>query len=155
MDSKSNRMKDILNRLDIFLEYGENYFLKATEAEISRKSNPAKWSKKEILGHLIDSGVNNLQRFTAIQFADKPYKIRAYNQTGLVKANDYQNARIEEMINFWLAINQRIKNVIKLQREETLQFEVELKSGEISDLKFLIVDYVDHMEHHMKQLDWK
>jgi ribosome biogenesis SPOUT family RNA methylase Rps3 len=34
--------------------------------------NPKKWSKKQILGHLVDSGINNLQRFTEIQFEEKP-----------------------------------------------------------------------------------
>jgi|TARA_R110000737_G_scaffold264685_1_gene272514 hypothetical protein len=62
---------------------------------------PKKWSKKEILGHLIDSGINNLQRFTEIQFSDRPYVIRKYNQNELVIVNDYQNAEIKEILDFW------------------------------------------------------
>ena len=34
----------------------------------SLKSNPDKWSKKEIIGHLIDSATNNHQRFVRGQF---------------------------------------------------------------------------------------
>ena len=33
----------------------------------SRKPAPNKWSKKEILGHLIDSAANNHQRFMRLQ----------------------------------------------------------------------------------------
>jgi len=46
------------------------YINKCTDEELSYKPNPEKWSKKEILGHLVDSGVNNLKRFTEIQFGE-------------------------------------------------------------------------------------
>ena len=36
------------------------------------KPNPAKWSKKEILGHLIDSAQNNIRRFIVAQYEDNP-----------------------------------------------------------------------------------
>ena len=145
-------MKETLHRLEYLVEYGQNYFKQTTDHEISNKPNPKKWSKKEILGHLIDSGINNLQRFTEIQFENKPYKIRKYKQDELVKANDYQNSEIEEILTFWVSINDRIKNVIEQQTKETLNFKIELGNGTISDLKFLIVDYVDHLEHHINQI---
>ncbi len=145
-------MKDILNRLEDLLKYGQNYFNQATDYEISKKPNPEKWSRKEILGHLIDSAINNLQRFTEIQFENKPYKIRKYNQAELVKANDYQNSEVEEVLKLWISINNRIKNLIKQQTKETLNFKIELDNGTISDLRFLIVDYVDHLEHHINQI---
>ncbi len=34
-----------------------------SDVEVEYKENPSKWSKKEILGHLIDSANNNLRRF--------------------------------------------------------------------------------------------
>lgn len=33
----------------------------------AQKPAPGKWSKKEILGHLIDSAANNHQRFVRLQ----------------------------------------------------------------------------------------
>ena len=122
------------------------------ELEISKKIAVDKWSKKETLGHLIDSGINNLQRFTEIQFESKPYKIRKYNQNELVKVNDYQNAEIKELLNFWISINNRILNLIKLQTEKTLNYKIELDENNISDLRFLMTDYVNHIEHHLNQI---
>lgn len=150
--STKYKMKELLNRLDTLLEKGKTYCDQADKEEMSSKPNPKKWSKQEILGHLIDSGINNLQRFTEIQFEDKPYKIRKYSQEGLVNANDYQNSEIKELVGFWMGINNRIKNVIELQTEASLKFQIELDNGTISDLRFLIVDYVDHMEHHINQI---
>lgn len=116
------------------------------------KSSPEKWSKQEILGHLIDSAINNLQRFTEIQFEPKPYQIRRYNQDELVKANAYQEAEINKLIALWLSVNIRILALMKLQTEATLSYPIILPDGEASDLRFLMTDYVDHLEHHLKQL---
>ena len=38
-----------------------------SDADAARKPSPGKWSKKEILGHLIDSAANNHQRFVRLQ----------------------------------------------------------------------------------------
>ncbi len=146
-------MDKIVNRLESLLESVQNYFSNTSGSEVSEKPNPEKWSKKEILGHLIDSGINNLQRFTEIQFKNKPYKIAKYDQNELVKANDYQNSEITEMVSFWTSVNKRIRTLIEKQTEESLNFEVELTNGRTSDLRFLIIDYVDHLEHHMNQIE--
>lgn len=145
-------MQEIIDKLDNLLELGVHYFSTSETTEVSYKPSPEKWSKKEILGHLIDSGVNNLQRFTEIQFESKPYVIRKYNQNALVTANDYQNADAKELLSFWLAINQRIKNVIILQTEETLNYKIVLGKDKTADSRFLMTDYVAHMEHHLKQI---
>ncbi|WP_025743312.1 DinB family protein [Aquimarina pacifica] len=145
-------MKETTNKLEQLLKSGFEYLSQSSESEMSQKISIEKWSKKEVLGHLIDSGINNLQRFTEIQFEDKPYKIRTYKQNELVKVNDYQNAKTKEIIEFWLSINNRIKNIIELQTEKTLSYKIELGKGNISDLEFLIIDYVDHLEHHLNQI---
>lgn len=134
------------------MKTGLEYISKSSEWELTQKPTPEKWSKKEIIGHLIDSGINNLQRFTEIQFENKPYKIRKYNQDELVKANDYQNSETEEIADFWLSINNRITKLIKQQTEKTLNYKIELAKGNISDLGFLMKDYVDHLEHHLNQI---
>jgi hypothetical protein len=105
MEKTTNSLEALLDSVLAFVNH-------ASESKLTEKPSPGKWSKKEILGHLVDSGINNLQRFTEIQFEAKPYKIRRYDQDALVKANDYQNADINEIKNFLLAINTRIINLI-------------------------------------------
>ncbi len=145
-------MEETANRLESLIKRGLEYISQSSDLELAQKISPEKWSKKEILGHLIDSGINNLQRFTEIQYEKKPYKIRKYEQDVLVKANDYQNANSKEIVDFWLAINNRICYVIHQQTEKSLNYEIELGSGEISDLRFLINDYINHLEHHLNQI---
>ena len=145
-------MRETINRLERLLDIGLDYLSKSSEFDIKKKSSLEKWSKMEILGHLIDSGINNLQRFTEIQFEKSPYKIRNYNQNGLVKANDYQNSEIREIIQLWISINNRIKKLMEYQNETSLNLKIELNDGTNSDLRFLMNDYVDHLEHHLNQI---
>ncbi len=145
-------MTETIHRLEHLLESGSDYISNSAESELNKKPSPEKWSKKEILGHLIDSGINNLQRFTEIQFENKPYSIRKYDQNELVIANNYKNAETKEVLAFWLSVNNRILNVIKQQTEKTLNYKIDLNNGTLTDLRFLITDYVDHMEHHLNQI---
>lgn len=147
-----NKMKELQNRLEELLSIGLKRISKYSNSEMIYKVSPEKWSKKEILGHLIDSGINNLQRFTEIQLTTLPYKIRTYSQNGLVNANDYQNSETKELLEFWKAINNRILYIFNLQTEESLKSEITFDNDETSDLKFLIEDYVNHLEHHLNQI---
>ncbi len=145
-------MVELSNKLKQLLDKGLNYISNTSEFELSKKVRPEKWSKKEILGHLIDSAINNLQRFTEIQFESQPYKLRNYNQNELVKINDYQNSELKDIVELWLALNNRILHIIKLQTKKTLDYKIELDDSETIDLKFLIEDYVNHLEHHLNQI---
>jgi hypothetical protein len=145
-------MTETTKRLDNLVKSGETYFSHASKSDLEYKRSPEKWSKKEILGHLIDSAINNLQRFTEIQSAEKPFKIRKYKQDELVIANNYQNSELQEIIQLWTALNQRIGIIMEYQTESSLDVAIELPNGQLSDLRFLMIDYVDHLEYHLKQI---
>ncbi|MTI31070.1 DinB family protein [Xanthovirga aplysinae] len=145
-------MKETKIKLEHLIQEVKQFFTSSPLAEIGEKPSAEKWSKKEILGHLIDSGINNLQRFTEIPFESKPYLVRKYNQVELVRINDYQNSDLNEILQLFLAINQRILRIIELQAVETLDFPVTLHNKQEVNLRFLIEDYVNHMEHHLRQI---
>ena len=144
--------KDSAQRLHSLLEKGMTYLDNADLEALSLKTSSERWSKKEVLGHLIDSGINNLRRFTEIQFEPKPYQIQDYKQDELVRVNNYQDASIEELTAFWKAVNTRIQRVILRQTDSTLVYPVVLGNGETVDLNFLIRYYVAHLEHHLNQI---
>ncbi len=145
-------MTETTKRLDSLVRSGLTYFNQASKSDLEYKRSPEKWSKKEILGHLIDSGINNLQRFTEIQSAEKPFKIRSYKQDELVIANNYQQAELQELLQLWNALNQRIENIMQHQTQSSLEVAIELPDGQLSNLRFLMIDYVDHLEYHLKQI---
>ena len=146
-------MRATINKLEWLLTLTKEYISKASDAELNHKASPEKWSKKEIIGHLIDSGINNLQRFTSVQIEKEPFRIRPMKQIELVEANDYQHAEIEELLAFLTSINIRIKNLMLLQDAQSLTTKIELYTkGNMSDLRYLMEDYVVHFEHHINQI---
>ena len=68
-------IENIVDRLQYLCDAIPSLIKQIPEQEFSHKSAPGKWSKKEILGHLIDSATNNHQRFVRAQFEDTPFII--------------------------------------------------------------------------------
>ena len=122
--------------------------------ELLKRPSPDKWSKQEILGHLIDSAINNLKRFTEIQFLPQPYSVLSYEQVDLVNVNDYQNLPLDHLLNLWQSLNRQISFVIRKIPVEKLNYAVDPQYGdkEMKTLGWIICDYVAHMEHHFKQI---
>ena len=125
-----------------------------TNVQLLHKPAPGKWSKKEILGHLIDSAINNLKRFTEVQFLPQPYQVVSYMQDELVAVNHYQDLPLAHLLYFWAALNKKIIYVVKNIPAKRLEFPVDPQydKGEMRTLGWVICDYVAHMEHHLKQV---
>lgn len=147
-------VKRAAERLDKNIRQVLPNFNSFTNEELLHRPAPGKWSRKEILGHLIDSAINNLKRFTEIQFLPQPYYIISYKQDDLVRVNHYQDLPLDHLLDLWKALNKQIVYVVKNIPEEKLNFPVDPQydSGEMRTLGWIICDYVAHMEHHMKQL---
>lgn len=137
------------NRLLVALK---TYVESTNQAAFQYKVSVTKWSKKEILGHLVDSAVYNHIRFTEIQLQDSLYKVTTYKQDDLVRINQYQQANISDLINLWYNLNLQIKSNIQQLNEQQLSIEIELTDGEKSNLRFLVTDYINHLEHHVYQI---
>lgn len=111
-----------------------------------------KWSKKEILGHLVDSAIHNLVRFTEINYLEKPYHHRPYSQNDLVNLNQYQTMDINELTQLWLSLNKQIIRIFKNVDDKALDYQIILSDQSVIDLKFLMTDYVEHLEYHINQI---
>ncbi len=145
-------MNSTISRLNQLITTGEAYLKTTHRQKLAAKPKPTQWSKKEILGHLIDSARYNLRRFTEIHIKPKPYQIVDYEQDELVLVNDYQRAEPKDLTMLWVSLNKQIIHVIKQQNEKTLQIQAKLPNQKTTNLLFLINDYLEHMEHHVKQI---
>lgn len=118
------------------------------EASYAAKPLPHKWSKKELLGHLIDSAQANIRRFVVGQYEDKPHIV--YAQDTWVKAADYQHYPTADLIALWALLNKHISIVLKnipAGEEERL-----CMTGELYSIKWLAEDYIKHLKHHLHQI---
>jgi len=138
-----------ISRLSYIIEKVPNILAEIGEEKMSLKPLPSKWSKKEIIGHLIDSATNNHQRFVRGQFETLP-EIR-YDQDKWNEFGFYQQIDSKQIISFWAIYNKQLLEIIKRIPEENLKRQI--KVGEnLLTLDFLIADYVDHLEHHLRQV---
>jgi hypothetical protein len=143
-----------MKRLEVHIKEVPVLFKGFTDEELLQKPAPGEWSKKEILGHLIDSAINNLRRFTEVQFLPQPYHIVSYRQNELVEVNHYQELPIDHLLELWTSLNKQISYVVQRTPPKNLEFPVDPKydNGEMKTLGWVICDYVSHMEHHLKQV---
>jgi hypothetical protein len=123
------------------------------EEEFAAKPLPHKWSKKEVLGHLIDSAQNNLRRFICGQYEESPPHI-VYEQDFWVAANGYAHANKEDMIQLWCLINERICSVLDTMPSANYSrtCNTSKESLQLRSLEWLAEDYVKHMKHHINQI---
>ena len=117
----------------------------------AHKPAPGRWSKKEILGHLIDSAANNHQRFVRAQSTPRLESPR-YEQEFWVAAQSYATESWPDLVNLWLLYNRHLLHVVKAMPAEVLPHECVITGYAEMTLEALIVDYVRHMEHHLTQL---
>lgn len=123
--------------------------LRALSADrYSHKPSPAKWSKKEILGHLIDSAQNNIRRFIVAQYEDKPKIV--YNQDKWVSLTGYQQYNLPDLVQLWWLLNKHISHLLKNISAETA--ERESQSENLHTIKWLAEDYIKHLLHHLHQI---
>jgi hypothetical protein len=146
------KLSQAINQLENYIQQAPEYFIRLTTHELLTKPAPGKWSKQEILGHLTDSALNNLKRFTESQFLPQPYQVVRYLQDEVVAANGYQQLPLQHILNLWKALNSHIIYVMKNVPAEKLDYIIITPSGESKTLQWLMIDYVEHMQHHWRQV---
>ncbi len=140
-------IENAIQRLEKIIREVPRKLLQISKEDFEAKPNPLKWSKKEILGHLINSAANNHQRFIRARYEEIP-SIK-YNQDKWNALHGYQELDLTHLIQFWTIYNQHMLEVIKRIPKSDLQKLCNTGGEENHTLVFLIEDYVDHLEHHL------
>jgi hypothetical protein len=143
-------MKNTIERLEeIIRDYGAR-MAGLQDAEISTSHAPGKWSRKEILGHLIDSAQNNLRRFIVSQYETIPTIV--YEQDSWVKIADYNHAPAEDLLALWKLLNEQICRVLKNTSASDSDKLCMTNDPEPHTIAWIAQDYVRHLLHHLHQI---
>jgi anion-transporting ArsA/GET3 family ATPase len=142
-------MENVINGINYWVQSLPKEYNSMSETQVSNRPSHNKWSKKEILGHLCDSAINNIERFVKIQYAEQPYAIQAYDQEQWVVIQSYQKRPIDEILTLFQSLNKQIINILMNIPDEKLSYLCDIGNNQQKTLDWLIQDYLEHMEHHI------
>ena len=115
------------------------------------RSGAGKWSRKEVLGHLIDSASNNHQRFVRAQL-NGALNFPGYQQDGWNRAQQYQSEPWANLVQLWASYNRHLAHVIAAIPTDAGPRICVIGGGSPVTLEFLVTDYLGHLEHHLEQI---
>ncbi len=131
-----------------------NRFQNINDSDASAKTDPQKWSCKEILGHLIDSAANNHQRFVRAQYENSNSLI-SYEQVEWVKIEKHNERSWKELLLLWQSYNLHLAHIVSKIPLQYLNISFIIGSNETVTLGYIITDYLGHMQHHIDQIEKK
>lgn len=144
-------MRELSAKLWRLIDDAEPKLRAITEAQSAEPFLSGGWSRKELIGHLIDSASNNHQRF--VRAALQPtLEYPSYDQNANVRVQRFQEADWRLLISLWVAYNRHLAHVIANLPADQLETSCRIGAGQPVTLRFLATDYVDHLVHHLRQL---
>jgi hypothetical protein len=144
-------MRQTAVQLQQIIERSVDRLLALTEADTQVRRPSAEWSRKETLGHLIDSACNNHQRFMRAQLQDE-LVFPGYEQDSWNRAQPYQSEAWENLVALWASYNRHLAHVMAAIPESAGGNRCTIGDSEPVTLELLVTDYVRHLEHHLGQI---
>jgi hypothetical protein len=142
---------DLALKLQATVEREAAQISRLTEADAAVKGSSPAWSKKEELGHLIDSAANNHVRFVRASL-EPEFRGPTYQQNGWVDRHGYYDMPWDDIVEFWRRYNALLAAVVRRIPEDRLQTPCVIGDSAPVTLRFLIEDYVLHMQHHLDHI---
>ena len=138
---------NLIASIDHFLQSVHNKHI-----DWESKPAPGKWSNKEIIGHLCDSAMINLQRFVRCTY-DEKFKL-VYEQDEWVAAQRYQEMNIESLLELWRLLNLQIVRILSHYPVDRWQIECDSSKDQVDlhTVEWLAADYARHLQHHLNQI---
>ena len=123
---------------------------KYDESSASEIPAEGKWSAKQVVGHLIDSASNNLQRAVRLM-VDPELRMAGYKQNEWVDVQGYANRPWGELLSLWQAHNLHLAHAMQRVKKEHLG-RIWFYGEEQVTLGFMLEDYIAHMKHHLRRM---
>ena len=133
-----------------------------SEEQSTKPLADGKWSRKEVIGHLIDSAANNHARFVRAQL-DNNLVFPGYEQEKWVAIQRYNEEPWGQLVALWHHYNLHLSHLISVSEEANRQqprarhnldrigFQT-VSSDQPTTLEYFMRDYVDHLRHHLRQI---
>ena len=145
-------MKDTVRELRKLIETVEPQLSQMDHSEVEIRPGVHEWSKKEILGHLIDSAANNHQRFVrAVQNTAAGHPT-TYNQTEWVRIQRHNDRYWPSLVTLWSEYNRHLCHLIECIPGDAASNPCNIGKSETVTLEWLVTDYLRHLRLHLKDI---
>jgi hypothetical protein len=144
-------MENLSAELARIVDATEPILRQVTDEESSRPALPGGWSRKQVLGHLIDSASNNHQRFVRASLADS-LEFPSYDTNGCVRVQAPGSAAWPLLVSLWANYNRYLAHVIGNLPPDKLEVVCRIGHNAPVTLQYLAEDYVGHLLHHLSQI---
>lgn len=146
-------IKKASRKIEELISDWENVLLNLTEEQITIKRNAQKRNIKQILGHLIDSSVNNHHRLVRLQYLKRLFfpDYQPDNDTW-IHIQNYENRDWKTLVQFWKAYGLHISYIMNQVNENDL--DNLWTDGFIKpvSLEEIIIGFSKHFELHLNEI---
>lgn len=144
-------MQELSEKLLSVVDAAEPKLRKVSAQESIKPILSGGWSRKQVIGHLIDSASNNHQRF--VRAAQQPsLDFPGYDQEGNVRVQALQEADWPLLVSMWATYNRYLAHVIAHLPASRLETPCRIGGKEPVTLGFIATDYLTHLLHHLRQI---
>jgi hypothetical protein len=150
----NDSMNTLSAELIAVVDNAEATLRKVTEQDSRTPALTGGWSRKQLLGHLIDSASNNHQRFVRASLQDS-LEFPGYDQDGWQSVQAVQEVPWQTLLALWVNYNRYLAYIITQLPTEKLDVPCRIGSNQPVTLRFLAVDYLNHLAHHLEQIGLK
>jgi hypothetical protein len=120
------------------------------DAAAQNDGRPNSWTRKQELGHLIDSATNNHMRI-ALATIDGAFRGEGYAQDKWVDAHGYRDLPWQSLVELWYRYNELLSELMARVPESRVDSRC-LIGWSVVTLRFVMDDYVLHMQHHIDHI---
>jgi hypothetical protein len=120
------------------------------EASASKPSANGGWSAKQVVGHLIDSAGNNIQRAVRLSI-DPELRMPGYKQAEWVEVQGYQDRPWAELLLVWQMLNVHFPQTVQRVNKAHLSRIWFLGEDRVT-MGCMLEDCISHMKHHLERM---
>ncbi len=140
-----------LDRFADVIASGVRQLSAISDADAAAHPKPDAWSRKQELGHLVDSALNNYARIIRVQSESAP-SLPNYDADVWVERRGYQEEDWKRLISLWASVNEHMLAAARRVPASALSRTCAIGGSAPLTLGFVIEDYVDHLVHHLQHI---
>ena len=150
---RTDNIQKASRKIEELISGWESILLNLTEEQITLKRNQQNRNIKQIVGHLIDSSVNNHHRIVRLQYLKRlSFPDYQPDNDTWIEIQNYENREWKTLVQFWKQYGLHISYIIRQVNEKNLDNLWTDGFIEPVTLENIIVGFPEHFQLHLNEI---